>query len=93
MVFSFQSQQQLENLEHELEDEAASKLQRDLENTNWGFLPPEAEQSLQNLTNRIQSRIDGDESQQVELHFRKIRDKKLRQKCLDELQLLIEEDL
>ena len=88
-----QAIQLLENLEHKRESEAAIKLQRDLERVNWSFLPPEAEKSLQELKNRIQSRIDGDESQQVELHFRKIRDKKLRQKCLDGLQLLIEEDL
>ncbi|MDK1030277.1 MAG: hypothetical protein QGD96_13265, partial [Anaerolineae bacterium] len=87
-----QAKQHLEHLELSLEAEAASKIQRDLEKANWSFLPPEAEHSLQNLKNHIQSRIDGDESQQVELHFRKIRDKKLRQKCLDGLQQIIEEN-
>ncbi len=85
--------QQLENLKLELEDEAASKVHQDLEKTNWSFLPPEAAQSLQDLKNHVQARIDGDESQQVELHFRKIQDKKLQRECLDGLQLLIEEDL
>lgn len=85
--------EQLENLKHELEDETVSKVQQGLEKTNWSFLPPAAAQSLQELKNHVQTRIDGDESQQVELHFRKIQDKKLQRKCLDSLQLLIEEDL
>ncbi len=88
-----QAKQLLDDLKHKLENEIISKLQQEFEGINWSFLPPEEEQSLQDLKNSLQSRIDGDESQQVELHFRKIRDKKLRQKCLEGLQLLIEEDL
>ncbi len=88
-----QAKQLLDDLKHKLEKETVSKLQQEFEGINWSFLPPKEEQSLQDLKNSIQSRIDGNESQQVELHFRKIRDKKLRQKCLEGLHLLIEEDL
>lgn len=89
-----ETMKQLTRLEKTLDEEkSASNIQRDLEGTDWSFLPSTSSDSLERLKRQVQERIDSDESQQVELHFRKIRDKTLRKKCLETLQSLVEEDL
>jgi len=84
-----------ERLAHLEQDHArgqsASKIQHDLETGDWAFLPVEASAKLEGLWQQVRERIDNDEAQQVELHFRKISDRHKQLACLESLQRLVQE--